>query len=142
MDASGAGSGAGAPGEVILFGDEVEIDFNPKTGHLWCLRGVAAEIQTSGSDQKRYLSGPLNMDTGYFLFVEGRTKRSELFIALLEKICYWPRRARRIHLLVDNHAIHESRATCAALENIRGRIVVHFLPEYSPEYNPVEPVWR
>jgi transposase len=58
------------PGEVLLFVDEADIDFNPKTGFIWCRRGQPAEIETPGRNQKRYLAGALNVDTGHFLHVE------------------------------------------------------------------------
>jgi transposase len=130
------------PGEVVLFGDEVDIDFNPKTGHLWCRKGVPAEIETPGRNQKRHLAGAPNVDTGHFLYVEGEKKRSHLFVKLLRKISCSYRYARRIHLLVDNYSIHNSRLTRSELATLEHRIRLHFLPGYSPEYNPVERIWR
>jgi hypothetical protein len=73
--------------------------------------------------------------------VTGEKKRSGLFIALLEKISGAYRFARRIHLLVDNYSIHWSRATLRELGRLRDRIRLHYLPPYSPEYNPVEKIW-
>lgn len=130
------------PGEVVLFGDEADIDHNPKTGFVWCLSGVPAEIETPGRNEKRFVAGALNVDTGRFLYVWDEHKRSGLFIALLSKISGAYRYARRIHLLIDNYSIHDSRATRAALATLGGRIRLHFLPRYSPEYNPVELIWR
>ncbi len=51
------------------------------------------------------------------------------------------KRARRIHLILDNAAIHDSRKTRAALEQLRGRIILHFLPPYCPEENRIERRW-
>jgi transposase len=130
------------PGEVVLFADEVDIDFNPKAGHIWCRRGEPAEIETPGRNQKRYLAGAVNVDTGHFLFAEGDQKRSWLFISLLQILRRAYRSFRRIHLLVDNYSIHKSGITRQALQEMGGRIRLHFLPGYSPEYNPVERVWQ
>lgn len=128
--------------EVLLFADEVDIDFNPKTGYLWCRRGVPAEIGTPGRNKKRYLAGALNVDTGNFLYVEDERKRSSLFVKLLHKISSSYRYAKKIHILLDNYSIHHSRLTRSALADLGHRIRLHFLPEYSPEYNPVERVWH
>jgi len=38
-------------------------------------------------------------------------KNSDLFIALVEELCRHYRRARRIHLLLDNFIIHKSKRT-------------------------------
>lgn len=130
------------PGEVILFGDEVDIHLNPKLGYIWCRRGQPASIETPGRNQKRHLAGALNVDTGKFLAVENRTKRSALFVDLLRKVARAYRGARKIHLIVDNYKIHDSRETRQALEELRGRVKLHFLPPYSPEYNPTELVWQ
>ena len=130
------------PQEVLLFADEVDIDFNPKPGYLWLPRGVRAEVETPGRNQKRYLAGALNVDTGKFYYVEGEHKRSGLFITLLERLRKVYRYARKIHLLVDNYSIHKSRFTRAAVDSSGGRVVLHFLPGYSPEYNPVEWIWQ
>jgi transposase len=130
------------PGEVVLFGDEADIDHNPKTGFVWCLSGIPAEIETPGRNQKRFLAGALNVDTGHSLYVWDSHKRSGLFIALLRKISGAYRYARSIHLLVDNYSIHDSLATRVALAALGDRIRLHFLPRYSPEYNPVEKIWR
>jgi transposase len=129
------------PGEVLLFADEVDIDLNPKTGHLWCRRGVPAEIETPGRNQKRFLAGALNVDTGHFLWVEAERKKSALFVKLLQKISRSYRYATRIHLLLDNYSIHDSWLTRSALAVLNHRIRLHFLPRYSPEYNPVERIW-
>jgi putative transposase len=130
------------PGEVILFVDEADIDFNPKAGYVWCPRGMPAEIETPGKNRKCFLAGALNADSGKFLYVLGETKRSVLFIDLLREIRWTYRFARKIHVIADNYSIHKSRVTRQALSETAGRIRLHFLPGYSPEYNPVENVWQ
>jgi transposase len=130
------------PGEVILFEDEADIDLNPKLGHLWCRRGIPAEVETPGKNRKSYLAGALNVDTGYFLYVTGESKRSCLFISLLRKIRGTYRCARKVHVVLDNYSIHRSRVTQQALREAGGRIQIHFLPGYSPQYNPVEHIWQ
>jgi transposase len=84
----------------------------------------------------------LNVDTGKILALEGRNKRSVLFVNLVRKVARAYRGVRKIHLLVDNYKIHDSRETRRALEELRGRVKLHFLPPYSPESNPVELVWQ
>ncbi|WP_434098309.1 IS630 family transposase [Streptomyces mirabilis] len=45
---------------------------------------------------------------------------------------------RKIHLVVDNHSAHRSRAVRTWLADHADRIELHFLPSYSPELNPDE----
>jgi hypothetical protein len=51
------------------------------------------------------------------------------------------RRARRVHLVVDNYGIHKARLTRKTLAAFGGRIVLHFLPPYCPDANRIERVW-
>lgn len=49
----------------------------------------------------------------------------------------------RIGLIVDNCKAHRSAKVRQALkEEFGGSIVLHFLPPYSPEHNPIERLWR
>jgi hypothetical protein len=42
---------------------------------------------------------------------------------------------------MDNFNTHSSNKTRAALEELDGKIELHFLPKYSPESNDIEQVW-
>ncbi len=43
--------------------------------------------------------------------------------------------------MLDNFKIHDSAATRAALAALDGRVVLHFLPPYSPDGNKIERLW-
>jgi hypothetical protein len=47
------------------------------------LRGQQKEVMTPGQNEKRYLAGALNPQTGELIWVEGERKNSFLFIRLL-----------------------------------------------------------
>ena len=68
-------------------------------------------------------------------------KNSLLFIALAQKLAEQHPQAKRIHLVLDNFKIHDSAATRAALSALDGRVVLHFLPPYSPDGNKIERLW-
>ncbi|NVJ27172.1 IS630 family transposase [Myxococcus sp. AM011] len=127
--------------EPVLHVDEVDIHLNPKVGLDWCLPGQRRVVVTPGNNQKRFLAGALNVRTGRLTWVEGRSKASALFIQLLWLLAGEYSRARRIHLVLDNAAVHTSQKTRRALEQLGGRIVLHFLPPYCPEGNRIERVW-
>ena len=49
-----------------------------------------------------------------------------------------------IHVICDNAGFHKpdkSKAVRAYLAEWSGRVVLHYLPTYSPDCNPVERVW-
>lgn len=130
------------PDEVALYEDEVDIHLNPKAGPDWMPRGVQKWVRTPGKNKKRYLAGALNLGTGLLVWVEGERKRSQLFIDLVDAIARRYRRCKRIHLILDNYSIHTSKITRAAVQRHGGRVVLHFLPPFSPDENPIEGLWR
>jgi transposase len=129
--------------EVVVYEDEVDIHLNPKIGLDWMLRGQQKEVVTPGQNQKRYLAGALNPQTGELIWVEGETKNSFLFIRLLWELHLYYPEARRIHVIIDNYSIHFTEQVRQSLESEAGqRIELHPLPPYCPDYNKIERVWQ
>ncbi len=128
--------------EPVLYSDEVDIHLNPKIGRDWMLPGQQRRILTPGKNQKFYVAGALDVRTGRLHKVGGWQKNTALFCQLLWLLAGRYRRARRVHLIVDNYVIHSARLTNETLATFRGRIVLHFLPPYSPDANRIERVWQ
>jgi transposase len=128
--------------QVAVYEDEVDIHLNPKIGLDWMVRGQQKEVVTPGNNVKRYLAGALDVRTGLLTWAEGERKASALFIALLGRLRADYPGATVIHVILDNYRIHDSKITQAALQGFGGRIVLHFLPPYSPKENRIERVWE
>jgi transposase len=127
---------------VALYEDEVDIHLNPKIGLDWMVRGQQKEVVTPGKNVKRYLAGALDVRTGLVTWVEGESKASVLFIALLQRLRRFYPKARIIHVVLDNYRIHDSKITQAALQGFGRRIRLHFLPPYCPKENKIERLWE
>lgn len=128
--------------EPVLYSDEVDIHLNPKIGRDWMLRGHQRRIVTPGKNQKFYLAGALDVRTGRLHTTGAASKNAALFCQLLWLLRSRYRRARRVHLIVDNYGIHSARLTKSTLEQLGGRVVLHFLPPYCPDANRIERVWQ
>lgn len=128
-------------GEEAFYVDEVDIDLNPRIGPDWTLPGQQRWVLTPGQNVKRFLAGALSHRTGHLVWVEGDQKRSWLFLNLLRALLRHYRRARALHLILDNYTIHRSRIVQAALSEWGGRLRLHFLPPYCPEENRIERLW-
>jgi transposase len=130
--------------EIAVFEDEVDVNTNPKIGSMWMRRGEQAEVETPGNNEKRYLAGSLNWRTGDLIVTEGdkgQGRNSALFIRHLEDVRTRLRRYRKIHMICDNANFHDSRAVRQYLAAHGDRIVIHFLPKYAPDLNPIERIW-
>jgi transposase len=131
--------------ELAVFQDEVDVNTNPKIGSMWMPKGQQAEVITPGTNNKRYLAGSLNWRTGKVILGEpGMRRNADLFLAHLDDLRHRFRSYRRIHVICDNAAFHKPRRCKKVQEYLAEwghRIVLHFLPTYSPETNPIERVW-
>jgi len=127
---------------VAVYEDEVDIHLNPKIGLDWMLRGQQKEVETPGQNEKRYLAGAMNALTGEWVWVEGKRKNSELFIALLGKLAKAYAHAAVIHVILDNYRIHHSKITQMVVASSDGKVLLHFLPPYCPNENKIERQWQ
>jgi putative transposase len=133
---------AGLPAdEVAVFEDEVDINTNPKIGSMWMRRGQQAQVVTPGNNTKHYLAGSLNWRTGELIANEGTKRNAQLFLAHLDELRRRLRCYRRIHVICDNARFHDCQAVWEYLHCWGHRVVLHFLPTYAPETNPIERVW-
>ena len=131
------------PDEIAVYEDEIDIHLNPKIGQDWMLRGQQKEVPTPGKNQKRYLAGAQDARTGELIYVAGDHKNAMLFVFLLwELVTRYPN-ARKIHVILDNFAIHTTPLIESCLNTPEGRrIVLHFLPPYCPDHNRIERTWQ
>lgn len=129
--------------EVIVYADEVDIHLNPKIGPDYMLCGTQKTVLTPGQNQKRYLAGAFNARSGRLTWVEADRKNSDLFIRQLWQLVKhdYPD-AKCIHIILDNYRIHHSEITKLVLQAIGGKVRLHFLPPYCPDYNKIERVWK
>jgi putative transposase len=111
---------------------------------MWMRRGHQAEILTPGTNEKRYLAGSLNWRTGALLVTAGFSKQGRtaaLFVRHLDDLRCRLRRYWKIHVICDNARIHACQPVQRYLRRWGHRLVLHYLPTYAPETNPIERVW-
>ena len=129
---------------VAVFMDEVDINTNPKIGSMWMVRGDQAEVVTPGNNEKRYLAGSLDWRTGRLILTEGKARQgrnADLFLAHLDDLRRRYRRYKVIHVICDNAKPHKCGRVEKYLAEHAGRVVIHYLPTYALQTNPIERVW-
>jgi len=129
--------------EEVLYQDEMDVHLNPKIGRDWMLPGGQKIVITPGNNVKRCIAGGLNAKTGDILRVVGPRRNAELFLAFLRRVLEVYPKAKRIHIILDNCKAHDCKKVRETMEKeFKGRILLHFLPPYSPEHNRIEGLWK
>ena len=113
----------------------------PTLRAMWSPKGPQVMIPTPGQPTKRYGLGAVNYHTGETVVIFRRQKRrreiAELLQALLER---HPRET--VYVAWDNANTHEDEDVEAVVRGAAGRLVLLYLPTYSPWLNPIEMLWR
>lgn len=98
-------------------------------------------IPTPQQPYKRYGLGAVNYHTGESVVIFRRRKRrrevAELLETLLDK-----HPDKTIYVAWDNSNTHEDDEVEAVVRAACGRLVLLYLPTYSPWLNPIEMLWR
>jgi len=132
---------------VLLFADESEALTPPDLAHVWAKKGADLRSPAPGQSAKGARLGVLDGGRRKLIVRTSRTNRSADFLALLEEI---DRRSgpklgvmlKPVVLVLDNGPIHTSQASRAALAARAPWLTVEGLPNYAPELNDLEGVWR
>jgi transposase len=127
--------------ETAVFQDEADLNLNPEVGCMWMARGRQAPLPTPGDNDKGYLAGSLHWRTGVLFRTVGPKRDGALFVRHLDELRHRLRRYRVIHVICDNAKFHKQGAVAPFLKEQGGRVVLHYLPRYAPECNPIERVW-
>jgi transposase len=98
-------------------------------------------IRTPGQPTKQYGLGAVNYHTGETVVLFRKRKRrrevAELLQTLLDQ-----HPTGTIYIAWDNATTHEDDEVEAVVRSAAGRLVLLYLPTYSPWLNPIEMLWR
>ncbi len=128
----------------IYFVDEASVRSDSHRGLTWGKRGETPVIKDSGGRfGLSVISGVTPRGDMRFRFIEGRMN-SNRFIQFLKQLR--GDTGKSIIVIVDNARYHHSKETQnfirAQESSEKGKIIMAFLPPYSPELNPDEQVWN
>lgn len=124
---------------VLLFADELDIHLLPKVGYQWMPKSETVKLVTPGQNQKHYLAGALELQSGRLVHCTSPRKTNNLFRALLAHLewLYPQAQFTKIYVVVDNYGIHKAKAVVRWL-GAHPRFELLFLPTYCPKANPIE----
>jgi transposase len=126
---------------LILFEDEASFAQWGSLSYTWARRGQQPEVKTSGKRKGYKVFGAIEYFSGRLFYqgIEGRftSDSYQEFVQMILAHTTAP-----LFLIHDGARYHTSKATQQFLETHRERITAYPLPSYSPDYNPIEYLWK
>jgi len=126
----------------ILFGDEASFPQWGSLTYTWAKKGQQPVVKTSGNRRAYKVFGLIDYFSGRF-FCKGHFKgrlNSESYEAFLTEVLSKTR--KHIILIQDGAKYHTSKAMKKFFAKKADRLTVYDLPSYSPDYNPIEKLWK
>lgn len=109
----------------------------------WMKRGQQKRLPLfTGTRKSAMLAGTLNWHTGHVHVKELEHLNTEALIAYFEWLFIEVYPSQTLVVVMDNASFHHSSALQAALAWFDDRVLVVWLPPYSPVLNPIERFWK
>jgi transposase len=126
--------------EAICFIDGVHPTHNVKTTYGWIRRGERKEVHTNTGRQRLNLSGAIDIISKRVLVREDDVLNAISIISFLKEVEEAYPSCKKVHVFCDNARYYRNKDVRAYIE--KSKIVMHFLPPYSPNLNPIERLWK
>lgn len=126
---------------MVLFGDEASFAQWGSLSRTWSKKGHQPTVKTSGKRKGYKVFGLIDYFSGQFFYKahEGRFN-SESYAAFLDEVL--KRTSKHLILIHDRAPYHTSKAMNEFYAKHADRLTVCPLPPYSPEFNPIEHLWK
>ena len=136
-----------AAGQADLYSqDEADLSLLPTLTRTWMVRGEQLKVKAPGTNEKRSVSAAIDLADGALLRRTDDRRCADQFCATLHQcVERSAARGRLAVLLTDNaqgHRVGKTGMVRTALNKHAGRVVLVFLPTYSPDLQPTERLSR
>jgi transposase len=135
-------------GQADLYAqDEADLCLLPTLTRTWMLRGEQLKLRAPGSpNAKRSVSAATDLGEGVTLWRTDERRNSRQFaLTLIASANRSNARSRVAVLLIDNapsHRLGKTGCLRQVMNVLCGRVVLVYLPAYSPDLQPEERLWR
>lgn len=125
----------------LLFGDEASFPQWGTLSYTWARRGKQPTIKTSGKRKGYKVFGLIDYFTGRFFYKCQESRfTSTSYIQFIKEVL--SKTKKHIVLIQDGAKYHTSAETSRFFAERSDRLTVYNLPSYSPDYNPIEKLWK
>jgi len=128
-------------GAMLLFGDEASFAQWGSLGYTWAPKGQQPLVKTCGRRKAYKVFGLIDYVSGRF-FSRTQTERftAQTYCDFLADVL--SKTTAPLIVIQDGAPYHTAAHTRDFLATHAERLSVYQLPSYSPDYNPIEHLWR
>ena len=132
---------AEAAGGLLLFGDEASFAQWGSLGYTWAPRGQQPVVKTAGRRKAYKVFGLIEFFSGRLFYqgIEGKLNAAS-YLAFLSTVL--AQTTEPLFVVQDGAPYHRAALVKAFLAQHPARLHVTHLPSDSPDYNPIEFLWR
>jgi len=132
---------AAAAGGLLLFGDEASFAQWGSLGYTWARVGQQPVVKTTGKRKAYKVFGLIEFFSGRLFYqgIDGKFNAAT-YQAFLTSVLN--QTTAPLFLVQDGAKYHHAAALQPFWESHRARLFTTRLPSYSPDYNPIEFLWR
>jgi len=134
-------------GAPIFFGDEASFALWGSLSYTWGRKGHQPQIKTTGLRKGYKVFGAIEFFSGSLIY-QGTEERFQSnsyqsFFSYQSFLLYLLSQVPgKVILIQDGARYHTSKATRQFIEDHKSQLIVYQLPSYSPDYNPIEYLWK
>lgn len=126
--------------EPILFMDSAHPTMATKVVRGWIKKGVDKPIGQTASRTRVNIMGAIELSTMNVVSCRPDYVNAETTVAFFDQLKAAYPAAPGIHIILDQSGYHRSQLVKE--EALKRNIVLHYLPPYSPNLNPIERLWK
>jgi transposase len=126
--------------ETICFTDGVHPTHNVQPAYGWIKKGEPKSIPSTSGRSRLNIAGAIDILNHRVHIREDKTLNASSTIAFFQQLEAAYPTMDKIHVFCDNASYYKNKEVHGYLE--RSKLVLHFLPPYSPNLNPIERLWK
>lgn len=131
-----------SPGDALFFGDETFMELNRRLCRIWWIKGERPEIPVDSGRRRLNLIGAIDVKNNLGYFAEINKLNAVQFLRFLKWLLKSARIPGKMYLVLDNASSHHAKLVRPFLKKNMNRLELVFLLPYSPDFNPIEILWR
>lgn len=128
---------------IVMYEDEAIFQQSGTTTRTWAPVGTGTPVKSFPTRKAEKVFGAIGIDADkprwHFYFAE--VFNSGTFLRFLQQVVRF-NQERKVFMIADNASYHKTKKVHDWLEANKEKIVLYYLPAYSPELNATERVWR